>query len=52
MMDVPILADFVKAEYCRVSKVHDKRNRLLTFYARRDLEACKTAKTVKASRAR
>jgi hypothetical protein len=41
MMDFPFLADFVHREYCRVSTVVDGRGRPLTFYGRKDLEACR-----------
>ena len=44
MMDFGFLSNFVKQRYCRLGKVTDKRGVLLTFYARKDLQACQTAK--------
>lgn len=41
LMDVPELVPFVKENYCKASHLRDKRNRPLTFYARKDLTACR-----------
>jgi hypothetical protein len=40
LVDVPMLAAFVEAEYCRASRLRDNRGRPLTFYARKDLGLC------------
>lgn len=44
MMDIPLLASFVKASYCKLPTVKDKRGRDLRFFARKDLEACNQAR--------
>jgi hypothetical protein len=41
MMDFPFLAEFVNQRYCNVSTLVDGQGRPMTFYARKDLEACR-----------
>ncbi len=41
LWDIPELTPFVRDNYCKSSTLRDKRQRPLTFYARKDLDACK-----------
>ena len=40
MMDVPVLASFVRERYCEASTITDRQGRSIIFFARRDLPAC------------
>jgi hypothetical protein len=40
MLGVPMYASFVNERYCQAEMVSDRKGRLLTLYARRDLAAC------------
>ncbi len=41
LLDIPELAPLLKTNYCRTSTIQDRRQRTLTFYARKDLDACR-----------
>lgn len=40
MVDIPVLAEYLNANYCLASTIQDNRGRTLTFYARLDLGMC------------
>lgn len=49
MMDIPQLADFVNAHYCRLPDARDKRGRVLAMYGLKSLPACAPAKPPEAA---